>query len=155
VDRRTADPEFACRPRLRRSGLWASLEVRDLLCGERRFIPSTHRLSPWRPGCLPADSPDPAGRSTPQGAPSKALGGADREFVGKKWCAWLRWKGIKRCFRIKETTWIDDLLAKDRFLELQSGEVHSVFKNAWVYGTWMRVAVTLSPAGDRVIVASD
>jgi len=80
---------------------------------------------------------------------------ADREFVGKQWCAWLRWKGIKRCFRIKETTRIDDLLAKDQFLELQPGEVRSVFENAWVYGTWMRVVVTLSPAGDRVIVASD
>jgi len=67
----------------------------------------------------------------------------------------LRWKGIKRCFRIKETTRIDDLLAKDQFLELQPGEVRSVFENAWVYGTWMRVVVTLSPAGDRGIVASD
>ncbi|GGJ77534.1 hypothetical protein GCM10008939_22010 [Deinococcus aquiradiocola] len=52
------------------------------------------------------------------------------EFVGKRWCAWLRWKGIKRCFRIKETTRIDDLLAKDQVLELQPGEVRSVFENA-------------------------
>ena len=28
-----------------------------------------------------------------------------------------------------------------------------MFEKAWVYGTWMRVVVTLSPAGDRVIVA--
>lgn len=80
---------------------------------------------------------------------------ADREFVGKEWCAWLRWKGIKRCFRIKENTRIDDLLARDQFQDLQPGEVRSVFEKAWVYGTWMRVVVTLSPAGDRVIVASD
>ena len=26
---------------------------------------------------------------------------ADREFVGKEWCVYLRWRGIKRCFRIK------------------------------------------------------
>ncbi len=80
---------------------------------------------------------------------------ADREFVGKQWCVWLRWKGIKRCFRIKENTRIDDLLARDQFQDLQPGEVRSVFENAWVYGTWMCVVVTLSPAGDRVIVASD
>lgn len=77
------------------------------------------------------------------------------EFVGKEWCVYLRWKGIKRCFRIKENTRIDDLLAKEQFQDLQPGEVRSVFENAWVYGTWMRVVVTLSPAGDRVIVASD
>jgi len=80
---------------------------------------------------------------------------ADREFVGKEWCVYLRWKGIKRCFRIKENTRIDDLLARDQFQDLQPGEVRSVFEKAWVYGTWMRVVVTLSPAGDRVIVASD
>jgi len=80
---------------------------------------------------------------------------ADREFVGKEWCTYLRWKGIKRCFRIKENTRIDDLLAKDQFADLQPGEVRAVFENAWVYGNWMRVVVTLSPAGDRVIVASD
>jgi len=80
---------------------------------------------------------------------------ADREFVGKEWCAWLSWKGLKRCFRIKENTRIDDLLAKDQFQDLQPGEVRSVFEKAWVYGTWMRVVITLSPTGDRVIVASD
>ena len=80
---------------------------------------------------------------------------ADREFVGKEWCVYLRWKGIKRCFRIRENTRIDDLLAKEQFQDLQPGEVRSVFEKAWVYGTWMRVVVTLSPAGDRVIVASD
>jgi len=80
---------------------------------------------------------------------------ADREFVGKEWCVYLRWKGIKRCFWIEENTRIDDLLAKEQFQDLQPGEVRPVFENAWVYGTWMRVVVTLSPAGDSVIVASD
>ncbi len=80
---------------------------------------------------------------------------ADREFVGKAWCVYLRWRGIRRCFRIKENTRIDDLLARDQFKDLQPGEVRTVLEKAWVYGTWMRVVVTLSPAGDRVIVASD
>ena len=75
--------------------------------------------------------------------------------MGKEWCAYLRWRGIKRCFRIKENTRIDDLLARDQFKDLQPGEVCTVFEKAWVYGTWMRVVVTLSPVGDRVIVASD
>ncbi|MGY2897149.1 hypothetical protein ACVWZX_005195 [Deinococcus sp. UYEF24] len=52
------------------------------------------------------------------------------ELVGKQWCGWLRWKGIKRCFRIKENTRIDDLLAKDQFQNLQPGEVRSVFEKA-------------------------
>ena len=77
------------------------------------------------------------------------------EFVGKEWCVYLRWRGIKRCFRIKENTRIDNFLAKDQFKDLQPGEVRAVFEKAWVYGTWMRVVVTLSPTGDRVIVASD
>ena len=65
---------------------------------------------------------------------------ADREFVGEQWCVWLCPKGIKRCFRIKENTRIDDLLARDQFKDLQPGEVRTVFEKAWVYGTWMRVA---------------
>ena len=77
------------------------------------------------------------------------------EFVDKEWCAYLRWRGVKWCFQIKENTRIDDLLARDQFKDLQPSEVRTVFEKAWVYGTWMRVVVTLFPAGDRVIVASD
>ena len=40
------------------------------------------------------------------------------EFVGKEWCAYLRWRGVKRCFRIKENTRIDDLLARNQFKDL-------------------------------------
>ncbi|WP_407571991.1 transposase [Deinococcus altitudinis] len=80
---------------------------------------------------------------------------ADREFVGREWCDYLRWRGIKRCFRIKENTRIDDELARDQFENLQPGEVRSVFEKAWVYGSLMQVVVTLSPVGERVIVASD
>ena len=80
---------------------------------------------------------------------------ADREFVGKEWCDYLRWRGIKRCFRIKENTRIDDELARDQFENLQPGEVRAVFEKAWVYGSLMQVVVTLSPAGERVVVASD
>ena len=80
---------------------------------------------------------------------------ADREFVGKEGCVYLRWKGIKRCLRIKETTRIDDQLARDTFTDLHPGEVRALFERTWVYGTWMQVVVTLSPAGEKVIVASD
>ena len=80
---------------------------------------------------------------------------ADREFVGKEGCVYLRWKGIKRCLRIKETTRIDDQLARDTFTDLHPGEVRALFERTWVYGTWMQVVVTLSPAGGKVIVASD
>ena len=80
---------------------------------------------------------------------------ADREFVGKEWCVYLRWKGIKRCFRIKENTRVDGELAQDQFTNLQPGEVRALFEKAWVYGSWMQVVVTRSPAGERVIVASD
>ena len=44
---------------------------------------------------------------------------------------------------------------RDQFKDLQPGEVHTVLEKAWVYGTWMRVVVTLSPTGKRVTVASD
>ncbi len=80
---------------------------------------------------------------------------ADREFVGKEWCVFLRWKRIRMCLRIKENTRIDDELARDQFADLQPGEVRSLFERAWVYGGWMQVVVTLSPVGDRVMVASD
>ena len=40
------------------------------------------------------------------------------EFVGKEWCVYLRWRGVKRCFRIKENTRIDDLLARNQFKDL-------------------------------------
>ncbi|MGY2896349.1 hypothetical protein ACVWZX_004393 [Deinococcus sp. UYEF24] len=80
---------------------------------------------------------------------------ADREFVGREWCDYLRWRGIKRCFRSKENTRIDDELARGQFENLQPGEVRSVFEKAWVYSSLMQVVVTLSPVGERVIVASD
>ncbi len=50
---------------------------------------------------------------------------------------------------------MDDLLARDQFKDLQPGEVRSVFENAWMSGTQMRVVVMLSPAGDSVTVASN
>ena len=55
---------------------------------------------------------------------------ADREFVGKEWCEYLRWKGIKRCLRIEENTRIDDLLAKEQFQNLQPGEVRTLCEKA-------------------------
>lgn len=80
---------------------------------------------------------------------------ADREFIGQEWCCFLRWKRLRQCLRIRENTRIDDELARDLFTTLQPGEVRTLFERTWVYGGWMQVVVTLSPVGDRVIVASD
>ncbi|PJI55804.1 IS4 family transposase [Methylobacterium radiotolerans] len=80
---------------------------------------------------------------------------ADREFVGQEWCSFLRWKRIRQCLRIRENTRVEDELARDLFTTLQPGEVRTLFERTWVYGGWMHVVITLSPAGDRVIVASD
>ena len=80
---------------------------------------------------------------------------ADREFVGREWCSFLRWKRIRHCIRIRENTRIEDELVRDLFTTLQPGEVRTLFERTWVYGGWMHVVITLSPIGDRVIVASD
>ncbi len=80
---------------------------------------------------------------------------ADREFIGQEWCQFLRWKRIRYCLRIRENTRIDDEVVRDLFTTLQPGEVRTLFERTWVYGGWMHVVITLSPAGDRVIVASD
>ncbi|GGM18344.1 hypothetical protein GCM10010841_28060 [Deinococcus aerophilus] len=80
---------------------------------------------------------------------------ADREFVGREWCSFLRWKRIRHCIRIRENTRIEDELVRNLFTTLQPGQVRTLFERTWVYGGWMHVVITLSPAGDRVIVASD
>ncbi len=80
---------------------------------------------------------------------------ADREFVGQEWCRFLRWRHIRQCLRIRENTRIEDELVRGLFLDLKPGEVRTLFERTWVYGGWMHVIITLSPAGDRVIVASD
>ncbi|GGM59894.1 transposase [Deinococcus arenae] len=78
---------------------------------------------------------------------------ADREFMGRQWCSFLRWKRIRQC--IRENTKIEDELVRDLFTTLQPGQVRTLFERTWVYGGWMHVVITLSPVGDRVIVASD
>ncbi|MBB6017772.1 hypothetical protein HNQ04_003041 [Deinococcus radiopugnans ATCC 19172] len=80
---------------------------------------------------------------------------ADREFIGQKWCGFLRWKRIRSCLRIRENTRVDDEAVRDLFSTLKPGEMRTLFEHTWVYGGWMNVVITLSPAGDRVIVASD
>nr|WP_188904793.1 IS4 family transposase [Deinococcus aerophilus] len=80
---------------------------------------------------------------------------ADREFIGREWCSFLRWKRIRQCVRIRENTRLEDELVRDLFTTLQPGEVRTLFEWSWVYGGWMHVVITLSPVGDRVIVASD
>lgn len=80
---------------------------------------------------------------------------ADREFIGEAWFEFLRRKNIKRCIRIKETTRMDDLLVRDQFKNLVPGGVRGLMEKAWLYGSFMQVVATLSPEGERVIVASD
>jgi hypothetical protein len=80
---------------------------------------------------------------------------ADREFIGKDWFDFLRLKRIKRCIRIKESTQMDEHLAKDAFKNLAAGEIRGLFDKAIVYGSIMQVVATKSPEGERVMVASD
>lgn len=80
---------------------------------------------------------------------------ADREFIGQEWFRFLRDRKIKRCIRIRENTVLDDEPARDHFQNLKPGEVRSMFERVWVYGSWMGVVATLSPQGERVLVASD
>lgn len=80
---------------------------------------------------------------------------ADREFIGQEWCSFLRWKRIRQCLRIRENTRLGDEVVRDLCTTLQPGQVRTLFERTWVYGGWMHVVLTLSPAGDRVVVASD
>jgi len=50
---------------------------------------------------------------------------------------------------------MDDERVSDHFHNLQPGEVRGMFERAWIYGSWMQVVATLSPQGERVVVASD
>ncbi len=80
---------------------------------------------------------------------------ADREFIGQEWCRFLRWKRIRQCLRIRETPALKMNSSAICFMDLKPGEVRTLFERTWVYGGWMHVVITLSPSGDRVIVASD
>ena len=80
---------------------------------------------------------------------------ADREFLGQEWFTFLRRSGIKRCIRIRANTVLDGEYARDCFAELTPGQTRTLFEKAWVQGSWMRVVATLSPEGERVIIASD
>ncbi|MPY68155.1 IS4 family transposase [Deinococcus sp. SDU3-2] len=80
---------------------------------------------------------------------------ADREFIGQEWFSFLRDRKIKRCIRIRQNTLLDDEPARNAFEDLKPGEVRSVFEQVWIYGSPMQVVATLSPRGERVLVASD
>lgn len=80
---------------------------------------------------------------------------ADREFIGQEWFSFLRDRRIKRCIRLRENTLLDNEAAREFFQTLKPGEVRGVFEQVWVYGSWMQVVATLSPRGERVLVASD
>ena len=73
------------------------------------------------------------------------------EFVGKQWCMWLRWKGIKRCFRIKENT----LTPGQRSVPGPAAWRGPLGVREGMGVRHMDATITLSPAGDRVIVASN
>ena len=88
-------------------------------------------------------------------ARQRAVVTAGRKFIGREWCSFLRWKRIRQCMRIRENIRIEDELARELFTTLQPGQVQTLFERTWVYSGWMHVVITLSPAGDRVIVASD
>lgn len=80
---------------------------------------------------------------------------ADREFIGQAWFTFLRERRIPRCVRLRENTRLDDEFVRDAFQKLERGQVRALFERAWVYGSQMQVVATLSPEGERVIVASD
>lgn len=80
---------------------------------------------------------------------------ADREFMGQAWFTFLRQRRIPRCIRLRENTRLDDAFVRDAFQKLERGQVRGLFERAWVYGSPMQVVATLSPEGERVIVASD
>ena len=70
---------------------------------------------------------------------------ADREFIGQEWFAFLKWKSIRRCIRIREDTAVDkDEYVRDCFTSIQPGQVQTLFERAWVYGSPMDVVATLS-----------
>lgn len=80
---------------------------------------------------------------------------ADREFIGEAWFTFLRQRRIPRCIRLRENTRLDDEFVRDAFQTLERGQVCGLVERAWVYGSLMQVVATLSPEGERVIVASD
>lgn len=80
---------------------------------------------------------------------------ANREFIGQEWFTFLRDRGIKRCIRIRENILIDEEKAKVAFQDLQPGQVRGLLERAWVSGSFMQVVATLSPQGERVLIARD
>ncbi|AFZ69263.1 helicase, type I site-specific restriction-modification system restriction subunit [Deinococcus peraridilitoris] len=80
---------------------------------------------------------------------------ADREFVGAQWFAALKKRRIRRCIRIRDDTLLDDVPVREAFTDLKQGQLRGVVEREPVYGTPMQVVATLSPAGERVVIASD
>ncbi|WP_161884417.1 transposase [Deinococcus alpinitundrae] len=80
---------------------------------------------------------------------------ADREFIGAEWFRFLRRQGIRRAVRIRKDTILDELRADEWFDDLPPGEFRMIAEKTAVFGAWMRVVATRSPAGDLVIIATD
>jgi len=80
---------------------------------------------------------------------------ADRAFIGAEWLRFLQRQGIRRAVRIRKDTILDDLRADEWFDDLQPGRFRVIAEKASVFGEWMCVVATRSPAGDLVIIATD
>lgn len=80
---------------------------------------------------------------------------ADREFIGAEWFGFLRRQGIRRAVRIRQNTLLDEVRVDGSLETLQVGEFREVEQRTLVFGEWMRVVATRSPAGDLVIIATD
>lgn len=80
---------------------------------------------------------------------------ADRKFIGQEWFTFLQERRLPRCIRLRENTRLDHEFVRDAFQLLERAQVRGLFERAWVYGSQMQVVATLSPEGERVIVASD
>ena len=80
---------------------------------------------------------------------------ADREFIGAEWFRFLRRKGIRPAVRIRKDTVLDGLYADEWFQDLQPGQFRMIAEKTQVFGEYMRVVATRSPAGDLVIIATD
>ncbi len=57
--------------------------------------------------------------------------------------------------RIRKDTILDELRADEWFDDLQPGQFRMIAEKTCVFGEWMRVVATRSPAGDLVIIATD
>jgi len=80
---------------------------------------------------------------------------ADRAFIEAEWLRFLRRQGIRRAVRIGKDTILDDLRADEWFDDLRLGQFRMIAEKTCVFGEWMRIVATKSPAGDLVTITTD